>query len=278
LLREYEEFLTFARQECEGSLGFVKCDRDGAVKARAPRKKTARPPATPRDREPPAAPDEEAPPSSEEPASLRRVPLQARSKERFERILDAAEQEFARVGYDAATTESIAERAGTSIGSLYQFFPNKRALFDALAERFLADVLVFFDRFVAHAAEIDSWEALVDASVDGFWAMQTGSRAFKAIWIHGNLSLELIQASEALNAKIAERASGLFARFAPGLTPADRDLVAAVAVETVSAMLFVATRRGEPFAARLREETKLLLRRYLGPYVSGAGAGNSSMT
>jgi AcrR family transcriptional regulator len=195
----------------------------------------------------------------------------------MERILDAAEEMFATIGYDAATTESIAERAETSIGSVYQFFPNKRALFDALTERFLGGARDFFQQFVEAADDVPSWEALIDMVVDGFWAMQTGSRAFRAIWIHGNLSLELVQATEAVNREIAEQTAVLFERFAPELSAKKRELVAAAAVETVSTMLFVATRRGEPFAASLLDETKVLLKRWLAPYVTRplgkAGAG-----
>jgi AcrR family transcriptional regulator len=52
------------------------------------------------------------------------------------RIVEAADRVFADVGYEAATMEQIAERAETSIGSVYQFFPNKGALFEALCDRY----------------------------------------------------------------------------------------------------------------------------------------------
>ena len=64
-------------------------------------------------------------------------PRQARSRETFEAILQAAAQVFERKGYAGATTNRIAERAGVSIGSLYQYFPNKDAILVALAERHL---------------------------------------------------------------------------------------------------------------------------------------------
>lgn len=49
-------------------------------------------------------------------------------------LLDAAAQVFAEHGYAAATTNRIAERAGVSIGSLYQYFPNKDAILHALMD------------------------------------------------------------------------------------------------------------------------------------------------
>ena len=53
----------------------------------------------------------------------------------MEAIVEAAAQVFEREGYARATTDRIAERAGVSIGTLYQYFPNKDALLVALAQR-----------------------------------------------------------------------------------------------------------------------------------------------
>lgn len=71
---------------------------------------------------------------------LRRVPRQERGKERVEKILDAAAVVIAEVGVDAMTTNAIAVRANTSVGSLYQFFPNKEAIVEALAARYNAEL------------------------------------------------------------------------------------------------------------------------------------------
>jgi AcrR family transcriptional regulator len=74
-------------------------------------------------------------PSSKQLSNLRRQPKQQRSKDRVESILDAAAAVFDRVGYEAATTHLIAIEAGTAIGSLYQFFPDKAAIFQAMELR-----------------------------------------------------------------------------------------------------------------------------------------------
>jgi AcrR family transcriptional regulator len=70
--------------------------------------------------------------SSKLSSKMRRQPRQQRGKERVEKILAAAAQVFEEVGYTAATTNLIAAQAGTAIGSLYQFFPDKAAIFQAM--------------------------------------------------------------------------------------------------------------------------------------------------
>src|SRR5664279_5431362 len=67
---------------------------------------------------------------------MRRAPQQARGQRRVSTILDAAAEVFAETGYEETTTNAIAIRANTSIGSLYQFFPNKLAILSSLASRY----------------------------------------------------------------------------------------------------------------------------------------------
>ena len=70
-------------------------------------------------------------------ASARKVPVQDRSRQTVEVILDAAVHLFVDRGYAATTTDRVAEAAGVSIGSLYEYFPNKDALVVALDLRHL---------------------------------------------------------------------------------------------------------------------------------------------
>ncbi len=68
----------------------------------------------------------------------RKKPAQPRSINTCEAILEASAQVFTGLGYVRTTTNRIAERAGVSIGSLYQYFPNKDAILVALLERHMA--------------------------------------------------------------------------------------------------------------------------------------------
>lgn len=69
-------------------------------------------------------------------ASPRRTPQQQRSRDRVERILSAAKGLIERSGSDAMKMGELAEQAEISIGSLYQYFPDKAAVIAALAERY----------------------------------------------------------------------------------------------------------------------------------------------
>jgi AcrR family transcriptional regulator len=68
-------------------------------------------------------------------ATRRRSPKQTRSQTTAQAILTAAEQLLVEVGFARASTNAIARRAGVSVGSLYQYYPNKDAVFRAVVER-----------------------------------------------------------------------------------------------------------------------------------------------
>src|SRR5262245_64733032 len=70
----------------------------------------------------------------------RKLPKQARAQETVEAILTAAARILKKEGFDKASTNRIAEAAGVSIGSLYQYFPSKEALVAALAERHMTEM------------------------------------------------------------------------------------------------------------------------------------------
>src|SRR5205085_839575 len=68
-----------------------------------------------------------------------RAPQRERGRARVAALLAAAAEVFAESGYDAATMTEIAARAGASIGSLYQFFPTKVLIAEALHARYSDD-------------------------------------------------------------------------------------------------------------------------------------------
>jgi len=83
------------------------------------------------------------------PTSPRKSPLQERSRRTVERILDAAARIFHEQGYAGATTNDIADEADVSVGSLYQYFPNKDALLVALTKRHIEAATVGLTELLA---------------------------------------------------------------------------------------------------------------------------------
>jgi AcrR family transcriptional regulator len=100
---------------------------------------------------------------------VRRQPQQQRSRQTVEAVLDAVVRILKRQGIDGVTTNRIAETAGLSIGSVYQYFPDKRAIFKALHDRHADQIgRLVESRLVEHAASAleDRVGALVEAVVE----------------------------------------------------------------------------------------------------------------
>jgi AcrR family transcriptional regulator len=98
---------------------------------------------------------------------MRKQPQQARSHATTEAILDATAHILGERGWAVCTTNAVAERAGVSIGSLYQYFPNKLALVEAVRRRHFDEVLAVLgaaaDTRISRTRRI---EALVDGMID----------------------------------------------------------------------------------------------------------------
>jgi AcrR family transcriptional regulator len=196
----------------------------------------------------------------------RKLPTQSRSRERVERILDAAARTFAKEGYEAATVEGIAERAETSIGSVYQFFPNKLALFNAVALRYLELSRVTFGELMSPESLRRRWEELVDNAVDAFASLDGNDADWRAVWTNWHLSGEFFVAGQALNLEFAKRIETILAPRTVALPRAKRALVARISVELVSALLFLAARADSTRESqRVVDEAKVVVKRYIAP-------------
>src|ERR1700679_3150260 len=72
--------------------------------------------------------------------AARRAPQQDRSTRRVAAFLEAGDSLFAELGFEGATMTAIADRAGSSIGALYSYFPDKKALAIALLDIYAAKI------------------------------------------------------------------------------------------------------------------------------------------
>jgi len=204
---------------------------------------------------------------------LRRVPRQPRGRRRVDALLDAAAAEISDAGYEAATMCSIATRAGASIGSLYQFFPNKVAVVQALRRRYCDEFELLWTPLASEARH-GSLEELATRLVDSTAAFVAQHPAF----------LALLDAPASTHAPPAVRESfqQLVATFLlsrrPRMSPEKALRLATMTLQMIKAMNFLYRELSPQQRRPYVQEFKFLLQRYLECRIDhqNSGAGNRS--
>jgi len=113
---------------------------------------------------------------------LRKMPNQRRSKERVEKMLSVAIELIAQNGSDAMRMSEVAKLAGVSIGSLYQYFPDKSAIIQTLAERYNAQGKDCIKAGLAHVRTVDELCSAFGALVDEYYALFLAEPVMRDIW------------------------------------------------------------------------------------------------
>jgi AcrR family transcriptional regulator len=194
---------------------------------------------------------------------------QARGARRIQLLLDVAEQLFAEVGFEATTTNAVAARAGMSPGSLYQFFPNKDAIAEALATRYLEQL---------HATQAYSFapeivhlplDALIDRVVDPLVTLHAAHPGFWALFGGSTVSPRLATATRDFMNAVHERAEAMFAVRAPHLSPSERARCAKVSVQLIRALLALVGAADPAEREAVVREIKAAQHGYLEPIFSG---------
>jgi AcrR family transcriptional regulator len=199
---------------------------------------------------------------------LRRQPKQERSKARVEQILEAAALVFDDVGYEAATTHLIAEKADTAIGTLYQFFPDKAALFNALELRHVERVHAMWAQTDLTTIAQVPLRLMVQGLVHSvtelfenpvsrvvFMAFFTSRQIFQSI--DDRMTQDAIQ----FMAKILHSRNG-------NLPKAQCDLLAEVCVQSSNALILTLLRSPDPDRRQqLTQQIEDLIVAYLEPHV-----------
>jgi AcrR family transcriptional regulator len=204
---------------------------------------------------------------SPKPIGMRRQPRQARSQERVSQILDVAEQMFIAEGYNSTTTNAIATRAKVPIGSLYQFFPDKAAIVQALALRYTEQL---HDRFaVLDSDELSklSLSDYVDQIIDltnQFFADYPGYHAI-FMQVQGTIP-ELAEIENAADAQLIQDLATSLAQYDADLQVADYEAIAFVIVKAIGTLLWLSLGQEGEFRQRLVTETKRFTVSYLQSY------------
>jgi AcrR family transcriptional regulator len=195
-------------------------------------------------------------------AGLRREPRQARSRARLAQILAAADAILVSEGVEGLTIRRIAERAGVSVGTLYQFFPDKGSVVDAVARAYIEEFDALIEGLVSSAASGD-WSDPVGRIIDSFVALYRSHPGYVALWSGRHLSPELARADEANNQLIAAGVHQVLASHAGMTDGPGLELAVRVAVRTADALLQYAFSLSPDGDEAVLEELKNLLRLYL---------------
>lgn len=204
-------------------------------------------------------------------SNLRRQPKQQRGKERVEKILDAAAAVFDEVGYEAATTHMIAAKAGTAIGSLYQFFPDKAAIFKAMELRHAERVRGFW-------AQVDM-AAIVQLPLRQMIHMLVVSVAelfeqpvSRVVFVQFYLARQIFQSiDESMTQDAIDFMATILRHRNPDLTEGLHSLLAEVCVHSSNAVILAALRSPNlEHRQRLTQQIEDLMVSYLEPHMGDA--------
>lgn len=189
----------------------------------------------------------------------RRIPQQRRGQRRVAGFLRAAASVLTEIGYERATMSAIAKRAGSSIGSLYQFFPNKRSVAEALRAQYVDDVE-------------QSWADLARRA-PALGARQLGCRLV-------SLQIQIVKSHPALLALldvpasprtparrelVRNRIAVVLAAHSPRMSSGTARRTAAVVQQVSKALLTLYAHAGAEEKPALIEEFKAVLTTYLRP-------------
>lgn len=194
---------------------------------------------------------------------MRRLPAQQRSREKVQRILDAAEELLATVGYDRAVESPIQllEACGVSRGAFYSYFTSPEMAVETVALGFIERAKAMADEFAA--MDYPSWPELVEHTVD-VYAGYYRAPAVRELWLNGHLSPVAVAADEKANRYIAGQLFTTLRRVAPAGSEKLQVTHCSVAVEILDYLLRYAFRHDPQGDATLIEEAKIATVAYLG--------------
>jgi AcrR family transcriptional regulator len=185
-------------------------------------------------------------------------PKRERGKQRVAALIDAGAELFAEKGYEATTMTEIASRAGAAIGSLYQFFPSKEALAEALFDRFAERWAASFAQVEARASGCSARE-LADLFNDHKLRQRTDRDAAIAL---SSAVAGIVERRKPLGDALRGRIAAILRAANPALGE-DEAAAAAVIVNQVMKMIPALAATEDERAEKLMGEARKLLALYI---------------
>ncbi|MDR1118607.1 MAG: TetR/AcrR family transcriptional regulator [Bifidobacteriaceae bacterium] len=194
---------------------------------------------------------------------LRRVPAQARSRDKVARALAAADQIVRTEGPEAVSLPHVAQRAGVSVGALYQYLPDREAIVGALVWRYHERLESLLDQAIAAARLEPPPEDPVGHMIDSVVRVYGDEESARALrGTQGTPALR--ELSRAHKRRMAAKLAALLAALGMAVPGQDADLAAQVAFIAADAVLH------EAFAAPPARRPAVIaeLRRLVSSYLS----------
>lgn len=198
-------------------------------------------------------------------AHMRSMPKQERGERRMQRLLDAAEQTFAELGYKAATTNEIAARAQTSIGTLYRFFPNKEAIVQHLSERYIQEVHAIHEKMFQPEVATMPLAEMIDHLVDPIVELKSAHPGLVSLFIGPHAALQIPAEIQILLDESVLHIEKLWMRRFPHLNAETCHLYAVIFFQIRQAFLSLAFSSTTLSQEQIIKELKTNLFRYLEP-------------
>jgi AcrR family transcriptional regulator len=196
---------------------------------------------------------------------VRKLPTQARAQATVGAILEATVQILDREGLEAATMARIAEVAGVSVGSIYQYFSHRDAILEALQDREFERALALMQRLLADGNLAQSPEQTVAAVVRGLWELYRVCPGLHRVLAIEGLRVAKADRVHAFDLRVIEIVRHFLVATSAPLRPKNLDAAAFVAVQSVRATMLACLLERPP---GLDEETLIgevadLVLRYL---------------
>jgi AcrR family transcriptional regulator len=162
------------------------------------------------------------------------MPVQKRSRERFEMILNTAEGMLRENGGDAFKMSELVAKSGVPFGSLFQYFPDKTAVIAALAERYNSIGHDCVSTALHPVTNAETLRGALREIVDGYYDMFQRHPALTAIWEATQADRVLLRLDREDGDYLAGMLAETLARVVPGFTPASARTIARLAMELIA--------------------------------------------
>jgi AcrR family transcriptional regulator len=203
-----------------------------------------------------------------------KAPRREKGRARVAALLEAAGVEFAEKGFDAATMTSIAARAGASIGSLYQFFPTKDVLANALLETYLATLIGEFERLRELAPALDA-AALAHRLAPALIAFRAAHPAFAPLVETPGRSLP---AAAGVRQRLRREIAAVLSAKAPRMKAAHALVCAAVVQQLMKAAIAIHGETSFTHRAAVIDELERVMASYLETALGGLAPNSETIS